>query len=155
MNISYNNYGLSGQYDVEDSYDELFCGSRCQKRKKEKRAVRNERRRAKNDSRKADNERTRVETEILKNNSIRDLAKPAAPVYAPPVASSVAPNQGLSMDMLRTNMYPLAPTETPVPDVQQAGFGSSKGLMIGGGILLLLLVVKGKDIQAAMSSKAA
>ncbi|MBL6444674.1 hypothetical protein JMN32_00030 [Fulvivirga sp. 29W222] len=115
MQLQKNNYGLTGQSDID--FDYFLCGKKCKKRKKEKREIRFERRRLKNDERRADTERTRMETLLMKQSMM-----PAQVSQAPPAQQS-APTSNSQMT-----------ASTPRP--QQAGMGSNTMLIVVGVLLV-------------------
>lgn len=113
MQLQKNNYGLTGQSDID--FDYFLCGKKCKKRKKEKREIRFERRRLKNDERRADTERTRAETLLMQQSM-----QPSRPQSPPPVQQTQAPPQQMTASV----------------QPQQAGMGGNT-LFIVVGVLLV------------------
>lgn len=139
MNLTNNNFGLSGQRDFDYF---IFCGKKCKKRRAERLKVRLEKKRLKNDERRAETERVRAETALMKKGFESEVPvqdspppKPTAPVRASsPVGGIKKP--------------PPRPYYVPPPVVQasaapkKAGLGNTPLLLIGlvviGGIGLVL-----------------
>ena len=112
MNGAYNNFGLDGQ----EEYDNLFCGKRCRKRRKKRRAIRLERRRLKNDAQLASNERMRAETKIMQQ-------------------TMSAPKRSYTAQLPITGHQVTSPASIK-PKTQQAGFGNNTIMVVGIGLLV-------------------
>lgn len=114
--LSQNNYGLTGQSDID--FDYFLCGKKCKKRKKEKREIRFERRRLKNDERRADTERTRMETLLMKQSMMPTQTSQPPMQQSAPAANSQSQ---------QTNQ-----AGTP----QQAGMGNNTLFIVMGALLI-------------------
>lgn len=126
MRNSYNNYGLSGQFD-EDDYDNFLCFSRkCKERKKQRHEARMARKASKTDARKADTERTRAETTVMQQTAA--APPPAAPVARMPLTQQQVVNPQTIAPNMRANQQ--------MPATQKAGFGGNT-IMIVVGVLLV------------------
>lgn len=139
MNLTNNNFGLSGQRDFDYF---IFCGKKCKKRRAEKLKVRLERKRLKNDERRAETERIRAETELMKQGfeSETPMQDSQPPKQTAPVRVS-SPLGGIKRPPPKPYYVPPASIQAPATS-QRAGLGNTPLLLIGvvilGGIGLVL-----------------
>lgn len=160
MNLTNNNFGLSGQSDYDYF---IFCNKKCKKRRAEKRKVRLEKKRLKNDERRAETERVRAETVLMQQGfepegSVEPAPSPSSPAPPPAPPRPSFPSGGIKRP-------PPKPYYKPAPIVAQqapnrptkSGLGNTPLLLIGlvvvGGIVVILSRRKNSMQSAIMAAK--